>query len=144
MKKLVFFFLVIFSFSCKNTSEERIAEVLQQQHSQEMQESMSRGAEIYNNFCASCHLSGGEGISGVFPPLTDSDWLKEQQQASIHAIKFGLKGPIEVNGVNYNNLMPALGLSDRETADVLNYINNTWGNKFGDPVTPEDVAAIEK
>ncbi|NJW51590.1 c-type cytochrome [Salinimicrobium oceani] len=144
MKKFIFFFLVIFSFSCKNTSNEKTAEVSQQQHSQEMQESMSRGAEIYNNFCASCHLSGGEGISGVFPPLKDSDWLKEQQKASIHAIKFGLKGPIEVNGVAYDNLMPALGLSDRETADVLNYINNTWGNKFGEPVTPEDVAAIEK
>lgn len=109
-----------------------------------MKESISSGAGLYNNFCASCHLAGGEGIKGVFPPLKDSDWLKNNQKESIHAIKFGLKGPIKVNGIEYDNLMPALGLSDQEIADIMNYINNTWGNNFGEQVTEEDVAAIEK
>lgn len=144
MKGTFWFCLLLMSLSCKNTSEEKPSAVAQQQHSPEMQESISRGAEVYNNFCASCHLSGGEGIKGVFPPLKESDWLWKKQEESIRAIKFGLNGPIKVNGVDYDNLMPALGLSNSEIADVMNYINKAWGNNYGDPVTEEEVAAIEK
>lgn len=144
MKRIILPCLLVISLSCKNASRENTSSVSQQQHSLQMKESISSGAGLYNNFCASCHLAGGEGIKGVFPPLKDSDWLKNNQKESIHAIKFGLKGPIKVNGVEYDNLMPALGLSDQEIADIMNYINNTWGNNFGEPVTEEDVAAIEK
>lgn len=144
MKRIFITCFIFIGLSCKNTSEEKNSAVVLQEHSAEMKESISRGAGLYNNFCASCHLAGGEGIKGVFPPLKDSDWLKNKRAESIHAIKFGLKGPIEVNGVEYDNLMPALGLSDREIADILNYINNAWGNNYGEPVTEEDVAAIEK
>lgn len=144
MKKILIACLVLVSFSCKNASEEKTTAVAQQEHSPEMKESISRGAGLYNNFCASCHLAGGEGIQGVFPPLKDSDWLRDNQKQSIHAIKYGLKGPIEVNGVEYDNLMPALGLSNEEVADIMNYINNSWGNNYGAIITEEDVAAIEK
>jgi len=144
MERALWFCLLLMSLSCKNASEEKASAVAQQQHSPEMQESISRGTGVYNNFCASCHLSGGEGIKGVFPPLKESDWLRKKQEESIHAIKFGLKGPIKVNGVEYDNLMPALGLSNREIADVMNYINNAWGNSYGKLVTEEEVAAIEK
>lgn len=144
MKRIILPCLLVISLSCKNANRENTSSVSQQQHSLQMKESISSGAGLYNNFCASCHLAGGEGIKGVFPPLKDSDWLKNNQKESIHAIKFGLKGPIKVNGIEYDNLMPALGLSDQEIADIMNYINNTWGNNFGEPVTEEDVAAIEK
>lgn len=144
MKRIILPCLLVISLSCKNANRENTSSVSQQQHSLQMKESISSGAGLYNNFCASCHLAGGEGIKGVFPPLKDSDWLKNNQKESIHAIKFGLKGPIKVNGIEYDNLMPALGLSDQEIADIMNYINNTWGNNFGEQVTEEDVAAIEK
>ncbi len=136
--------LLAMIFGCKSNSEEKTVAVSQKEFSPEVKESIARGGEIYNNFCASCHLSNGEGIKGVFPPLKNSDWLKDKQEASIHAIKFGLRGPITVNDVEYDNLMPSLGLSDDEVADVMNYINNSWGNNYGDPVTEEEVAAIAK
>ena len=136
--------LLVLIFGCKNNSEENTAAISQQEFPAEVKESISGGAEIYNNFCASCHLSGGEGIKGVFPPLKDSDWLQEKRKESIHAVKFGLRGPIEVNGVAYDNLMPTLGLSNREIADVMNYINSSWGNTLKEPVTEEEVAAITK
>ena len=51
----------------------------------------------------------------------------------------GLSGPITVNGVNYNNIMPPQSqLSEAEVADVITYILNSWGNKGG-TVTPNDV-----
>ncbi|MEG9329116.1 cytochrome c [Salinimicrobium catena] len=137
-------FLAI-TIGCKNSSEKETgAAMAQTEMSEELQESISRGAAIYNNFCASCHLSNGEGITGVFPPLKGSDWFTEQRKKTISAVKNGINGPIEVNGEEYDNLMPSLGLTDKETADVLNYIFNSWGNKVEEPVTPEEVAAIEK
>lgn len=144
MKKILLACLLVAIFGCKNNSEENTTAIIQQEFSPEVKESISSGAEIYNNFCASCHLSNGEGIKGVFPPLANSDWLKEKREESIHAVKFGLRGPIEVNDVDYDNLMPELGLSDKEIADVMNYINSSWGNKLTNPFSEEEVSAIKK
>lgn len=137
---------LIFVVACKGNSEEqgKVAATAQKEFSPEVKESISRGARIYNNFCASCHLSGGEGIAGTFPPLKDSDWLTEKRAETISAIKHGIRGPIVVNDVKYDNLMPDLGLTDEEVADVLNYIHSSWGNKMKEPYTVEEVAAIEK
>lgn len=110
----------------------------------ELVQSISRGSEIYSNFCASCHLASGQGIQSVFPPLNQANWLTDKRRESIHAIKYGLQGPIEVNGNEYDNLMPALGLSDREVADVMNYIFNAWDNDIREPVSVEEVADVEK
>ena len=144
MNKIFWAFLLVISLGCKDTNQQPDKVVTQKKQSPELKASIDRGAGLYNNFCASCHLSGGEGIKGVFPPLNNSDWIKSKQEESIHAVKFGLRGPIKVNGEKYDNLMPALGLSNREIADVMNYINNSWENNVGDPVTEEEVAAIEK
>lgn len=40
--------------------------------------------------------------------------------------------------------MPNPGLNDQETADVLNYIFNSWGNNVKKSSSTEEVAAIEK
>lgn len=138
--------LTLGSAACGNSSsdESEKRNSTGHQKSPELQESISRGSGIYNNFCASCHLSGGEGIEGTFPPLKNSDWLTERRKESIHAVKYGLNGKIKVNGQTYDNFMPDLGLSDQETADVLNYIFNAWGNTVQPPVSQEEVAAIEK
>ncbi len=142
MKKWIVILFLCSGISCKNEKKE--SEVVAVQHTVEVQESISRGASVYNNFCASCHLAGGEGIEGVFPPLKGSDWLSEQPEKSIHAIKFGISGPIEVNGQTYDNLMPALGLTDQEIADVMNYISASWGNQLEEPISPEKVGSIKK
>lgn len=97
----------------------------------DLQESINRGEEIYTSFCSSCHLADGAGVSGVFPPLANSDYLLNDKVASIKAIKNGLQGEIEVNGEIYDNYMAALGLSDQEVMDVMNYILNSWNNNGG-------------
>jgi mono/diheme cytochrome c family protein len=30
----------------------------------------------------------------------------------------------------FNSMMPAMGLSDEEVADVMNYVMNSWSNKL--------------
>ena len=111
---------------------------------EQVSESYARGKEVYSDFCVTCHLPSGKGIPGNFPPLAGSDWLTNKKTESIKAIKFGLSGPIEVNGEAYNNAMTAQGLSDQEVADVMNYISNSWGNTSKKEVTLEEVKAISK
>jgi mono/diheme cytochrome c family protein len=106
--------------------------------------SIARGEEIYSDFCISCHLPNGAGVVNVNPPLANSDYLLKNREASIRGVKFGQKGEIIVNGKKYNNTMDALGLSDNEVADVMNYINNSWGNKNAKMVTETEVSKIKK
>ena len=61
---------------------------------------------------------------------------------SIKAVKYGLSGPIVVNGVNYNLNMENMGLDNQEIADVMNYILNSWGNKSEKSVTEKEVDEV--
>lgn len=144
MKKLVVFTLLVIFTSCKNTADEEKSDVKSALESPEVSQSYSEGAKIYNNFCASCHLSSGEGIANAFPPINNSNWLTEKRTATIRAVKHGLKGPIEVNGVEYNSLMPAMGLTDEEVRDVLNYIFYAWDNNVEKPATLAEVKAVQE
>lgn len=105
--------------------------------------SKERGRQIYEELCVTCHLAEGTGTEGVFPPLAKSDYLTKNKEGSIRAIKFGQEGEVTVNGVVYNNVMPAPGLNDQEIADVMNYIQNSWGNK-GKLVTAKEVEKVSK
>jgi len=108
-----------------------------------LEQSIADGEEIYTDFCLQCHMANGKGVPGSFPPLANSDYLNDIDQ-SIHAIKFGLKGPITVNGKSYNSNMINQGLDDEEIADVMNYILRSWGNESSTIVTEEKVASIQK
>lgn len=107
-----------------------------------LSKSVARGKEIYSELCITCHLANGKGVAGAFPPLNPSDWLTKKRTESIHAVKYGLKGEIVVNGQPYNNIMLPLGLDDQEVADVMNYTIQTW-NK-GEIVTVEEVTAVQE
>lgn len=109
-----------------------------------LQESITRGADIYTDFCMNCHMADGKGVENAFPPLANSDYLINNREASIRGIKYGQKGEITVNGKVYNGFMAPLGLDNQEIADVMNYINNTWGNTDKKLVTTDEVEAIKK
>lgn len=113
---------------------------LKQEDPDPFRESIKRGEKIYTAYCVSCHQQEGEGIEGVFPPLAKSDYLMKNKKRSIRQIVNGVRGKIIVNGVEYDGEMSPQGLSDQQTADVLNYIRNSWKNK-GDIVTKEEVEA---
>jgi mono/diheme cytochrome c family protein len=114
------------------------------QEKSKLQQSISRGNDVYVDFCMQCHLANGKGDLINFPPLDGSDWLTKKRKLSIQSVKFGQNGPITVKGKKFNNIMPPLGLSNQEVADVMNYIMNSWGNKQNKMVTVEEVAAVNK
>ena len=132
MKTLFSFFLLGFSVLSMQLYQQK-----------PLEQSIADGEEIYTDFCLQCHMTNGKGVPGSFPPLANSDYLNNIDQ-SIHAIKFGLKGPITVNGKSYNSNMINQGLDDEEIADVMNYILRSWGNESSTIVTEEKVASIQK
>lgn len=96
---------------------------------QTLSESIARGQEVYLNECVTCHMDNGEGISGAFPPLANSDYFKDDIAKAVNAIRNGLEGELTVNGTTYYGVMDPVDLTDQEIADVLNYIQNSWGGK---------------
>jgi mono/diheme cytochrome c family protein len=118
-----------------------LAEVQQQTP---LQKSMADGKEVYADFCIQCHQATGKGDGVNFPPLDGSNWLKEKRTQSIHGLKYGLSGPIVVNAKKYSGAMSAMGLSNKEVADVMNYIMNSWSNKSTKIVTVAEVALVKK
>ena len=109
-----------------------------------LEKSIADGKEIYNDFCVQCHLDNGEGVSGVFPPLAKSDYLLNNIEMSIRGLKYGLSGPIVVNGEEYDGVMQNQGLDNLEIADVMNFILNNWGNENKEIITENQVANINE
>ena len=108
-----------------------------------LQKSIAQGKEVYTDFCIQCHLANGKGNGTTFPPLDGSNWLKSKITESIHAVKYGQKGEIVVNQKKFNSIMPPMGLSDEEIADVMNYVLNSWSNKSTKMITTKDVALVK-
>jgi len=108
-----------------------------------MAKSIANGKLVYANNCINCHMENGKGMEGSFPPVAKSDFLKRPPKDLINVILKGQSGEIKVNGIVYNLMMPAQDyLSDEEIADVLNYINNSWGNKNLKPILPSQVKQL--
>lgn len=126
--------IILSLFSCQDSNRPQ---------DPELQKSIVRGAVVYEDFCMQCHLPDGIGVPNAFPPLDNSDYLMKKRSESIRAIKFGLSGEITVNGQKYNDSMAALGLTDYEVADVMNYITNSWNNQNNKMITVEEVSKIE-
>jgi mono/diheme cytochrome c family protein len=90
------------------------------------------GKTLYEANCAACHQADGKGLPGAFPPLAKSDFIAGDKSKLMEVTVKGLSGPVTVNGVEYNNVMPAMNfLTDEELALVLNYVVNSWGNPGG-------------
>ncbi|MBT8098971.1 MAG: c-type cytochrome, partial [Gammaproteobacteria bacterium] len=103
---------------------------------------VAQGESVYMANCAACHQPDGKGLKGAFPPLAESDYLKGDRKQVLSVAMFGLSGPITVNGVDYNGVMPSLGhLSNEQLAAAMTYVFSSWGNDFA-AVSVAEVAAL--
>lgn len=86
---------------------------------------MKGGETTYSNICSACHGQSGEGGKG--PAFVGFEALKNTNRIIIQVLRGG-------------RFMPPLGsaLSDKQIADVLTYIRNSWGNSYG-PVSAKEV-----
>lgn len=89
------------------------------------------GKEVYRDNCASCHQKNGRGLRGVIPPLAGADYLAQNQSKLPCLLRYATQDTIMVNGRLYPPEMPAQDLTNLELAEVITYINNSWGNELG-------------
>jgi mono/diheme cytochrome c family protein len=107
--------------------------------------SMRRGAEIYSDACASCHLENGVGQPRYFPPLGPNAMLQQADPIGLeHLILAG--GRIGTSSARPSPMtMPSFAwkLTDQEIADVSTFIRNSWGNQ-APSVSAAEVQSIRK
>ncbi|HSH40589.1 MAG TPA: c-type cytochrome [Arenicellales bacterium] len=86
-------------------------------------------AAVYAESCAVCHGAEGQGTSGAFPPLAGhaSKLAAADRSYMPLLVLYGLSGPIDVAGTEFNGVMPAWDqLGDEEIAAVLNLVARGW------------------
>ena len=98
-----------------------------------MDELMVKGKEVYAANCAACHLADGEGVAGAFPAIKGS---KVALGPLADHVKLVLHGKAT---------MPAFKdqINDVETAAVVTYQRNAFGNNKGDSIQPADIQAYK-
>jgi len=107
----------------------------------------SKGKEVYSKegYCVTCHQADGNGLTASgFPPLSGTEWVTGDQVRLVKVILKGLMGPIEVNGKQYEGMVPMTpfeGLSDDDVASVATYIRNSFGNTAS-PIQPSFVKEV--
>ena len=102
------------------------------------------GKALFAGTCSTCHQPDGKGMAGVFPPLAKSDYIAADKSRLAKVILHGLQGPVKVNGVDYNSIMPPMSqLTDDEVANISTFVLNSWGNPGG-KISKEEAAEIRK
>ncbi len=89
----------------------------------------SRGAQLYQQICAACHMPDGSGVSSMHPPLNGSAVLSGDPRTVIRVI---LQGPAQVlppGRPRYATVMPPFAgtLSDDDIAEILTFTRRTFG-----------------
>lgn len=105
-------------------------------------ETYSQGKRLYEAHCENCHMEDGNGLAKLIPPLTNSDYLKENQNKIACILRNGQKGKVIVNNVLYNQEMPGKKYTEVQITNIINYINHAWGNDYGVVSLEESTIAL--
>ena len=101
-----------------------------------------KGRKVYKQVCLTCHQANGGGVSGLNPPLTQTDNVLGDKNRMLEIIIKGSEAGLEDNSSEYANVMQGFGmLGDEEIANVASYIRNSFGNK-AEPITVEEVTSF--
>jgi len=103
------------------------------------------GAQVYVDRCAACHRTDGKGYPGVFPALAGNPVLQTASpRAALHIVMSGGQLPALKKAPSRLVMGPyADVLDDQEIADVVTFIQTSWGNKGG-PATAKDARDVRK
>jgi len=102
------------------------------------EELVQRGQEVYEVNCVSCHMTDGQGISGIFPALAGSEIALYDKDRHIEILMEGVQGAA-MNSFDY--------LSEVELAAVITYSRQAWGNAEkgdGEVVVPKDIVEYKE
>jgi len=101
------------------------------------------GAGLYQSFCAKCHQITGDGEPGKYPKLAGNSIVLPENPTSLIRLLLEGSKTAQTGGGPEPQEMPAFAkkFSDREIAEVLSFIRNSWGNEAS-PVTTRQVSLL--
>lgn len=127
--------LMAISCSPKPSSEEN---TLAQISDPEVMKYAVNGKRLYENYCGNCHQNDGNGLGKLIPPLRNADYFQASVHRTVWIIRNGQEGSITVNGVEYNQKMPANPqLKPLDIAQITTYLYNIWGSSEGVITAPQ-------
>ncbi len=107
--------------------------------------SRNQGAYLYERECSSCHMPDGSGLGALYPPLANSDYLRENQGNLACIIKYGISDTMIVNGIQYDMPMEGIKkLNEVEITNIINYINTAWNNQIAEQKLEDISAQLKK
>ncbi len=103
------------------------------------------GARLYLAHCSFCHARDGRGQGAWIPPLAGAVAAMAAQADSAINITLNGSGRIVDHDVPDAYRMPPYRgqLTDRQVADVLDYVRTSWGNRGG-TVKVKDVRKLRQ
>lgn len=127
------------------------AELVKRGFNKQQIELYELGADVYarEGHCGTCHQLDGKGLAKLYPGIENSEWVSGNKERLIKIVLKGMWGKLEYKGFTYNGPqtttppMTPFGslLDDKETAAVLTYVRNTFGNN-AKPVMPGQVKRV--
>ena len=113
-------------------------------HSEEVPPALMAGKTVYDSYCIACHMHDGKGAPGMNPPLIGTKYVLGDKDQAIKVVLEGLSEPVEIQGETFQNAMPSHAfLSNKQIADVLTFVRQSWGNDAGE-ITEENVAQVRQ
>ncbi len=106
-------------------------------------ENPTPGSQLYVDNCSACHQTSGKGVQHIFPAMADNPTVLADNPVSvIHLILDGSRLPSTPQAPSAL-AMPGFGwrLSDKQVAELSNFIRNSWGNKATE-VTEQQVKQV--
>jgi hypothetical protein len=124
--QVIFSLLLVFSLtvsSCNQSDDSSKYDHLDKRTKIRLRQYLVEGKRLYDIYCANCHQKEGTGLARLYPPLRNSDYLIPNKNKVICGIRYGQKGEITVNGIVFNQPMPAnLNITDLEIAEIATYL----------------------
>jgi glucose/arabinose dehydrogenase/cytochrome c5 len=105
----------------------------------------SRGAQLYQQVCAACHMPDGKGVPSMQPSLVGSAVAAGDPATLIRAILHGPAQVLPADRPKYAVQMPpfAAAFNDADIAETLTFVRRAFAN--GAPaITAAEVAAQRK
>ncbi len=98
----------------------------------------------YAQFCADCHRNDGQGVPGVFPPLSGNHVLSAQDPATLTHITLTGWQSVVTESRPRSFYMPSFArLTDAELAEILSFVRESWGES-APSVTEKQIAQARR
>ena len=104
----------------------------------------SDGKAIYEQVCQGCHMPEGRGAIGAgnYPALAGNPKAASAPYLAVTILKGRRNMPAFGSDRSQELFVGQSWMDDEQVAAVVNYLRTNFGNRYTDPISAADVAAL--